>query len=30
MAIRKKVALGTFIIATITGCLIGVIVLSVS
>ena len=30
MAVRKKVALGTFIIATITGCLIGVIVLSVS
>jgi hypothetical protein len=30
MAVRKKVALGTFIIATITGCVIGVMVLSVS
>ena len=30
MAVRKKVALGTFIIATITGCVIGVMVLSMS
>jgi hypothetical protein len=27
MAVRKKVALGTFVIATITGCVTGLIVL---
>jgi hypothetical protein len=27
MAVRKTAALGTFIIATITGCVIGVMVL---
>lgn len=30
MAVRKKVALDTFIIATITGCVIGVMVLWMS
>jgi len=30
MAVRKKVALGTFTIPTITGCMIGVMVLWMS